>query len=198
MKQILVDVDDVLLEWTQGFRLWFEHKHDRKLEGKPDHYNLRRWTGMNDEQVDRELTEFNENSWEFGCLPPVPGAKAGVSKLVDLYGYRLVAITSCSTNPQTVALRKANLYHVFGDVFDAVHCVSLGESKATHLADYKPTFWIEDNVSNAKMGTEYGHTPIVRTTPQNKRYRDGNPMIWCDHWNEIIEEIIEFDYMENA
>lgn len=189
---VLVDCDDVLLQWTKGFQLFFEHKHKRKLDPNgPASYDLSSWTGLIQEEVFKELKEFNEHSWEFGCLPPVESAVSAIRNLHSMYMVDFVSISSCSTKSQTVALRHANLYHVFGDVFKHVHCVDLRTGKATHLADYRPTFWVEDNVDNAMMGLEYGHKSIVLKTSQNiaLQKESDKRLIWCDTWKEI-EEII--------
>jgi phosphoglycolate phosphatase-like HAD superfamily hydrolase len=191
-RTILVDCDDVLLNWTEGFRLFFEHRHGRKLDPRgTDHWNLCNWTGLTIEESAKEVNEFNMVSWEFGGLPAVPGAVSAIKNLHSMYLCDIAVITSCSTSPQTVALRKANLFHVFGDVFSAVHCVDLGESKATHLADYYPTFWVEDNVSNAVLGLKYGHHSIVLETRQNSPLKEEtqDKLSWVNSWREI-EEII--------
>jgi len=192
MKTILIDCDDVLLQWSEGFRLFFEHRHQTTLDprGNAD-WDLKEWLGLDVYDVSREINEFNLYSWEFGCLPPIAGAIEAIKKLNDLHKFEFVVISSCSTNLQTIALRRTNLFHIFGDVFKEVHCVELGESKSTLLADYFPTFWIEDNVKNALLGLEYGHTPIVIENLRNVRFKNETKdrVTWCKDWEEIESTI---------
>lgn len=186
---ILLDVDDVLLDWFEGFSRYMAHQGhtysgERSWE-MDDNYNLSK------PLMREHIVRFNSGHWEFGTLQPLSGAKEGVIELKN-HGYNLVAITACSTNPVAVALRKANLYWCFGDVFKAVHCVDLAEAKDTHLADYEPTYWVEDKMTNAIAGLKYGHKSILLEAPYN--VNQNHPEVtkvktWQDVLGIILKDI---------
>lgn len=191
-KVILTDCDGVLLEWIDAFIRYMEHLGYTwdKEAGEPQQYNMAPHFGIKieDEMVEH-IMNFNHGHWEFGTLNPLAGAKEALFELVDM-GYRFTAISSCSTAPQTIALRKANLYNHFGDVFDAVHCIDVGESKRTHLADHEPTFWIEDNFENCVDGLQYGHKCILMHRKWNENSENAK-INRCYSWEEIVDFIKE-------
>ena len=187
-KYILLDVDDVLLDWFSGFNRYVTHL-GYKANGDTS-YDLSKRYGTTKKEMERIIKRYNK-SWEFGTLDPLPHSQESLKKLKKK-NYTFVAITSCSTDPATIALRKSNLYWVFGDVFEAVHCINLGESKETHLADYKPSWWIEDKAENAESGLKYGHRPILMSQPSNKNYNN-KEIPKFDSWREIYEFITNND-----
>ena len=186
-KTILLDVDDVLLNWLGAFERYMVHQGFDKPSGYHT-WELDEAFGLPRNLMKEYVTVFNDGHWEFGTLDPIPGSQKGVSAFKNA-GYDLVAITSCSTNPQTIALRKANLYWCFGDVFKAVHCVNLGEPKDTHLADYESTWWIEDKMANAVAGLKYGHKSILLSRQHNLNNHHEN-VIRVESWEEIVSLIL--------
>jgi 5'(3')-deoxyribonucleotidase len=186
-KIILTDCDGVLLSWLSAFNRFMVHQGFNPIElsqfTTPSHY------GISEEQINDYVTTFNSGHWEFGTLPPYRDAQNGVKQLFEM-GYRFVVITSCSSHPQTIALRRANLFNHFGDVFEHVHCIDVGESKRSHLADYEPSIWIEDTPRHAEDGLIYGHNCILMTEQWNKNYN--NDRIKRVHnWDEIVNHIVE-------
>lgn len=195
-KIILVDVDSVLLSWRDGFKLYMYHQGHEWLDIE-DMYNMSKHFNLAKDEIYKHIVHFNDGHWEFGALSPVEGAVNGMKLLSEELGYRFVAISSCSINPQSKALRQANLYNIFGDVFDAVHCVAIEESKETHLADYEPTFWIEDNFKNCVDGIKYGHSCILLNQKWNEN--DQNDQIKrCFSWHEIVDFIRENKNLSNT
>jgi len=118
-------------------------------------------------------------------------------KALSEMGYRFIAITSCSSNPMSKVLRQANLYNIFGDIFDDVHCIPIYESKKLYLAEYKPTFWIEDNFKNCVDGLEYGHGCILLSQIWNENYQNIR-IRRCDKWPEIVDFIKEIQNFNNT
>lgn len=185
-RTILVDVDSVLLLWRDGFKLYMKHQGHKWLD-IPEDYNMSNHFDLTFDEVYDHIVKFNDGHWEFGTLKPVEGAVDGIKKLSKL-GYRFVVITACSIIPQAKALRQANLYNIFGDVFDAIHCVKIDDSKETHLADYEPTYWIEDNFKNCVDGIKYGHKCILLTHTWNEN--EENPDVnRCASWEQIVDFI---------
>lgn len=184
-KTLLCDVDGVLLSWIPAFNRYMQGQGYNAICNNTfvdaETYNITK------AELIKYINNFHSGHWEFGTLPIHADAKEGVENLTEM-GYRFVAITSCSTHPQAIALRKANLYNHFGDVFDAVHCIDITDTKHTHLAEYEPTFWIEDQVPNALIGLEYDHDCIVMKHNWNKDSRH-NGLILCHTWAEVVEYI---------
>lgn len=189
---ILTDVDDTLLIWLKGFEFFLEKEHDIKVsETPPDGWALGEWMGIPEDKVRPYIEEFNHDSWEFGCLPVLEHAKSQLSMLNQAYGYRFVAISSCSNHPLTVALRKANLFHIFGDVFEEVHCLPLAQHKSDYLKNYEPTWWVEDRYVNAVEGLECGHKPIMLRNSQNIKDEAGSDRAirWVNDWRGVRDLI---------
>lgn len=184
--RILVDIDGVCLNWLDGFIRYMRHQGFVNLREHVKHDELGYRFGINHEECDNHIRTFNGGHWEFGTLPPEEGAVNGIRYLNEKMGYRFVGITSCTTSPTTISLRKANLYNVFGDVFDAVHCVDHGKSKNTHLADYEPTFWVEDKTVNAEAGLQYGHQCILMNRLYNSNDKIDSQIKRCYSWDEVI------------
>ncbi len=189
-KTILLDVDSVLLLWREGFIKYMEHQGCEYIDGVDDeeHYDLvKHFDNVTIDEILNHIKRFNDGHWEFGTLNPVEGSQESLNELTDM-GYGFVAISSCSTNPTAIALRKANLYNVYGDVFDAVHCVDVNESKDTHLADYESTYWIEDNFKNCVDGLKYGHKCLLLSYTWNEKDNHSD-ITRCNDWNEITNFI---------
>lgn len=188
-KYVLLDVDDVLLNWFSGFERYMKHMGYPEIK-EHGHYDLSKVFGITKKEIDKLIRSFNKR-WEFGTLEPLTGSKKGLDKLRK-NNYKFVAITSCSTDPTTIALRKTNLYWCFGDIFESVHCINLGESKETHLADYNPSWWIEDKFENAVAGLKYGHKSILMDKIHNEHLNDSE-LIRVKNWSQITDVILNND-----
>ena len=184
-KIILIDIDGVLLYWIPAFNRYMQGQGFNAICDNtfvyPATYDITR------EELIYYINDFHAGHWEFGTLPIHADAKEGVDILIKM-GYRFVAITSCSTHPQAIALRRANLYLHFGDVFDAVHCLDLTDSKSTHLSEHEPTFWIEDQTKNALLGLEYGHDCILMQHSWNKGI-EHKGITLCEDWVAVVNHI---------
>jgi len=190
-KVILVDVDGCLLNWLDRFVDYMHSEGYTTYLDDPDQYNLESFFDVPAEDVYKRITTFNDDHWKFGTLDTYKGTKEAMSLLVDL-GYRFVAITSCSDKESVADLRRANLYNIFGDVFDKVHCIALHKDKGPILRQYEPTFWIEDRFSHAIEGAIAGHTAILIDRPWNQDEYEAL-VTRCHSWAEIVQYIIEVD-----
>ena len=186
-KKVLTDIDGVCLNWLEAYERYMVNQGYKIIGGHTDHKKLGDRFGISFEETMEHVEIFNSGHWEFGTLRPEEGAVDAV-KYLHSKEYELIGITSCSTHPQTVALRKANLYNVFGPAFSEVHCVSVGESKTTHLSEHDPCFWIEDKATACVDGLVYGHKCILMDRPWNGDYIDDR-LARCYSWQEVIEFI---------
>lgn len=194
---VLLDCDDVLLNWLDGFGSYCSDKLGKEVCPRgPDDWVMDKWLGTEPHETIQLIEEFN-TSEQFGQLLPVEGAVRNVHSIIAALGplVRLHVITSCSSELETVRLRKANLRRYFGPIFDAVHCLDLGQSKAKILNAFDaPCVWFEDNLKNALLGVEAGHRTFMRQTSHNARHRadaEAGGVTWFTHWDEInTEEIV--------
>lgn len=178
---ILTDIDDCCLDWISGFRMYASRILQRPITGSPKDWSMQSWLGFRGEEnaqekVDQLVRDFNHGAWEFGCLPPVAKAEKFLPQLAK--DYDLVAITCCSSEAATVALRHANLYHVFGPIFQEVICQPLNTKKIENLAKFKDrrvVAWVEDKAEAAVHGAELGYPAFLVEQEHNKAYRKANP-----------------------
>lgn len=187
---ILTDIDDCCLDWISGFRMYASRVLDRNIVGTPSDWGMQSWLGIYDANKINALVEaFNHGEWEFGCLPPVNKAEIYLPMLAK--DFDLIAITCCSIDPATVALRKANLYHIFGPIFTAVICQPLGTTKIDNLSRYLDrtvVAWVEDKAEAAVHGTELGYPSFLVEQEHNKAFRANNPhgrVNFVRDWTEI-------------
>lgn len=188
-KVIITDIDGVLLDWYQGFRLFCEKEKGIVFEtSRPDNWNLKKWLGVKTSiEAEMLINEFNNDAWEFGVLPPLPFSVETVTNLAE-EGYRFIAVTSCSEMQSAIKLRKANIFNHFGEIFEEIHCIPLNVSKKPYLAQYTPTIWVEDNFKNALDGASLGYTTFIVRIPHNKKYEDhedADKLIWVNDWRDI-------------
>ena len=190
-RKILLDCDEVLLNWICAFRDYL--KRDRQISCNtlsPSSWNLSEWTGLPYIETLQEIQRFNTECPEFARLKPIDGAVQAIKELKRL-GYSMDIITSCSDDEACVARRNENLFQVFGDVFDKITIVPLLKSKKAVLSEYEPSFWIEDNVQNALIGRDVGHIPIVRRNVGGMSMVDEIPsdIHIADDWPGILHAI---------
>lgn len=189
MKAVILDCDDVLLDWVGGFRTFASDHLGRVIEGEPQSWNMGSWIGTSD-AVALELVRAFNASEGFGDLRAVWGARLAIDKLAADPNVRLHVVTSCSSDRLTVAMRRRNLEREFGHVFDSIHCLDLGESKKKILQAFaQGSVWVEDNYHNALLGLEVGHTVLIRERPHNREFRAIiEPRVtWFTNWHEVGE-----------
>lgn len=181
---IIVDCDDVLLSWIDGFRQWLPHT--TTPDHGPDSWSLAKWLGVSDATCLEWIAEFNASP-SFGQLHPIPGAVEAVTAL-HAAGHQITVLTSCSSEPNIVDLRSSNLQYLFGDSIDRVICLDLGESKRKWLNVLRTGVWIEDNYKNAMLGLDAGNKTFMMRRSHNrddepKSHRD---IVWVDDWSPIL------------
>jgi len=186
MKAIVIDIDDTVLDFGSRLREFVNHQYDKKVIGKPQAWDLCEWLGIKEGQDIEILAEFAA-SWQFGALDPLPGASRVLTKLAQ-EGYDIFCITACSREPQVEALRRANMYHCFGNIFQEIFFVEFGESKDKYLKQIALTHdihaFVDDKYANLEDAEKAGiERCIMIKQPHNKDFRD---RVTCAHdWYEI-------------
>ena len=190
MDKILLDCDDVLLSWTDGFRGFLKKYHNIEVSGVPQSWDLSQWINLDRETTLRLVKQFNEDTDDFGKLKPIKSSELFLSELYDL-GFSLTVITSCSDNIRCINNRKDNLENVFGNIFDDIICLPLGVSKGDYLKKFEPSFWVEDNYHNCLLGKELGHNGVIIRHDHNKNFEKECTanLNWTEDWHEINDII---------
>jgi hypothetical protein len=184
---IIIDCDDVLLDWQRGFRSWlFAHHNIRPDEGGPSSWSLAGWLGVPEARCIELIAGFNEST-RFGELYAFPDAIEAVARL-KANNHEMTVLTSCSNDPAVTARRKENLRREFDGAFDRIVCLGLGESKADWLKVLRSGIWIEDNYKNAMMGYDAGNKTFVMRRRHNRSdEKTSNPnLVWVDDWRPIV------------
>lgn len=155
MRLILTDVDSVILDYA-----------------------------MTDEWVD--LTEDQHDERIENGLPIFRDANYGLHYLHNEHGYKFHAITTVGRKHQLA--RESNLYSHFDPIwFKQIDCLDYAECKSNVLMPYKGTglFWLEDSITNAKIGQDLGLQSVVMNTPWNIEKDFNGPRV--NNWIEFID-----------
>ena len=188
-RDILIDCDDVALNYLEGFLPFAEDKLGRSFgDAMPEDFDLSIFLGIDTAATVDLINRFNagEDGY-FGRLKPIPGAVAAL-RAAHAQGRRISVITASSSLPVVHELRTRNLVDVFGDIFEDIRFVDLDGCKRAHLEDFPSRIWVEDKFSNAILGAEAGHRAYVMRRCHNRHIEAGctDPRAaWVDDWTEI-------------
>ncbi len=190
-KIILTDADGVLVDWNTAFdKFMARHGHPRVPETDTE-YNIRLRHNVTTHQAMTYVKEFNEGP-DIAHLTPFADSVQHV-RLLSALGFRFIVVTSISSHPDAKIHRTNNLTDLFGDVFDDIHCIEQGASKASILMNWADTgyFWIEDHMRQAEAGYEAGLRTVLINHPYNHHYKtDLFPTVSYDTpWNEIYNMV---------
>lgn len=190
-KHILTDADGCLVNWNKSFETFLAGKGFPRLPGTEAEYSIAIRHGISNNQAFEFLKEFNESE-HIAELEAFADSVEYVTKLANL-GFRFTVVTSISSHPLAKENRITNLKNLFGDVFDEVHCLEMGESKAHILTNWSDTdyFWIEDHMRQAEAGHEAGLKTVLINHPYNEHYHtDLFPRVsHTSPWKEIYEMV---------
>lgn len=153
-KRILLDCDDVLLDWSTGFKHWMENSLGHKqVINESTHFTIGSQYNMPIDEGLKLVDDFN-TSFRFGLLDPTPGARRAVERLL-VDDYEIHVITACGTNPTTKINRLRNLDFCFGmRAFKSVIIVEGGQTKVPYLKDFDGCFFVDDSMSNVKAAKD--------------------------------------------
>jgi len=197
-KVILTDADGVLLNWEFAFCCWLEQKGYTQMKKGNEEYDIAKRFNITKQHATELVTQFNESA-AIGFLPALRDAMYYVKRLHEEHGYVFRCITSLSLDPNAKKLRQMNLEKLFGaTAFEDLVCLDTGADKDEALVPYKDSglYWIEDKVSNAKLGKELGLRSILMEHGFNmKDHIYGIKKVAT--WKEVYEYITG-DYNDNT
>ena len=165
-----------------------------QLPNTDNEYSLALRHGISVQQAGALIREFNEGAW-IADLRPFADSVEYIAKLAN-NGFRFIVVTSISSAASAKYYRTTNLYKVFGQVFDQINCIEMGENKFDTLCAWKDSefFWIEDHPRQAEAGYEAGLKPILIRHPYNSHYITdlfptvGHTSPWADIYRIVTEE----------
>lgn len=194
MKQkiILTDADGVLVDWNTGFANWMASKGYPQRPNTETEYSMAIRHGITTHEAHEFIKEFNESP-AISDLKPFADSIPFVNKIAKL-GFRFIVVTSISSHPNAKIHRTQNLKSLFGDVFDDIHCIEMGASKANILLEnWADTgyFWIEDHMRQAEAGWEAGLKTVLINHPYNRHFvTDLFPRVSFESpWEEIFNMV---------
>jgi len=120
---------------------------------------------LNQENITNLVLQFN-HSTKFEHLAPCKDA-VHYLKVIKRKGYHVVAISSCTEDPDAVQRRKKNLKALYNGSIDSVICLGLGACKKDVLMRFPPSIWIDDNPINVRVGKSVGHASYIMKRPWN-------------------------------
>lgn len=184
-KVILTDVDGVLLDWEEHFRVWMSHEYGYDRSENLGAYRLAEHYGLPEDTIWDRVEEFNYST-HAGFMRPHEEAVKYVRLLADK-GYRFITVTSFGGSPESRALRVSNLQYLFGDVFDGHNIIELCGDKRKTLTQFKnsASWWIEDNLHNAEVGLELGLRPILMRHTHNSEASADLGIRRADGWSQV-------------
>lgn len=193
MRTLLVDVDDVLLNWVGAFKKFLKKKGVSTNGDLPSQWDLRPW--VNHPDVLDLIDEFN-HSEHFEYLEPDHEAVVALARLYS-HGFQIYAITSCTDEAPAIERRKSNLNSHFGPLFEDVICLPLGGCKLKTLKNFpRGSFWVEDKLENAVAGLKAGHRAILLDKSHNQG-GDHPEVTRCESWSEVCQLIIQETIRDN-
>ena len=189
-KIILTDCDGAVLDWEYAFHVWMQDRGHKRLNIEEQSYYLHHHYDVSKDTMRKIVKQFNESA-AIGFLPPLRDAMYYVKRLHEEHGYRFIAITSLSLDPNAQTLREMNLRKLFGKTaFAEVICLDTGADKGEALQPYRDSnlWWIEDKPENAEVGHSMGLRSVLLEHGHTKQY--SHPSIQkVRTWKEIYELI---------
>lgn len=186
-KKILTDCDGVLLDWAFAFDVWMGEQGFKRLSNTAHTFYQTIRYGITEEESFDAIKSFNE-SGAVGFLPAYKDSVYWVRKLAQ-EGWRFDVISSLHIDKYAQKLRRQNLIHLFGDIFDKIDAsLSFTGGKGDYLYEHyngKTYWWIEDSVSHAESGQRVGLKSIIMDHPYNQRWEGER----VKNWEELYRKI---------
>ena len=198
-KIILTDVDGVLLEMRPGLMRFLQQEKNIPIKETDwdKGYYLSDVIDITPEYAKALFIEFTHSQY-FKTLCAKPCALQVMQEMAG-EGWRFIAITAAGQNCSTQDLNKVrqnrldNLEMHFGSVFDDIHLTHLFDCKGGILEQYNPSYWIEDSVKNAHIGSDKGHHALIMHSMYYKQEDNHRGLPVLDNWHEIYSYIQKYE-----
>ncbi len=137
ITELILDVDGVLLDYDSSFERMVTERFGIDFDGS--------------------CIDFCESKY-FSELGSHLQSDVYIKKLHKL-GMKLRIITACGDTDKIKKMRLINLYNVFGDVFESIDFVGMGESKQDYLEKFAgrdDVAYIEDTIERFLLAKSMG------------------------------------------
>lgn len=195
-KALLIDTDDVLLDYAQGVTKFAKSQYGLDPVSEVISYDLEKSFNISSVMVEHLLNHFNTNSYKFGLIPVIDSyVKIAMIQLRRNYpDVDLIVVTKCGTLSLTVALRKVNLANEFGDgTFDDIYFLEPSESKFQVFEKLKKRYDIvavvDDYIGNIKDAQRLNLNTIVYERNHNVHFKDDPKYTFFSNWEDIYKHI---------
>jgi len=180
--RIGVDLDDTVVEFVEGLRVW----HNRVYGGAHEQKDFTTWQfheiwGCEQGDVHRRVIEFYGTP-EHQEITAISGSQDALRALKD--NYELIAITARGVEYAPRMLEIINRY--FSDVFADVHFIGIGKTKGAHCVEIGVTLMIDDALHNAQSVGEQGIPVLLMNQPWNQGELPINTTRVMG-WKEVVE-----------
>jgi hypothetical protein len=163
---LLLDVDDTLLDWSQPFTAWMTAQGYRP-ETLAAYSLQERYPRLTRQDLDDAVSEFAQ-SYEYRRLVPRPHARQTLETLLDLFPQtRLIAVSCCGLDGRTIDNRTWQLRSL---PITALIPLPIGGSKREVFAEHGGVV-VEDHPDHLNAARELGLRTIAFTMPWNESVR---------------------------
>lgn len=181
-RLILTDCDGVLCNWIDGFESFIQSRGlvtSQSLD--TSHYCLTQRYGIGQTRIVELIEEFNAST-AIADLDCYLDSKEYVTRLAS-QGFRFTVISALGSSAQARRNRVANLEKHFGNVFEDIICLPLGDSKRSTLSNWASSgrFWLEDHPEHALAGAELGLRSVLFLSD----YTAGTALNTCDRVSKV-------------
>ena len=186
-KVFLTDVDDCLFAWHDAFVEWVGVHYPRFIpvsDSEWIQWEIRnKFENMTQEEAETCLVHFNTSAKQ-RFMPSKLDSEIWVNKLIK-EGWKFIAITSVTDDPDVYELRKMRLEELFPGGLIKLHCLPLHYGKEKCLAQYADGeyYWIEDKLKNALAGLSYNMKPLLIAHEYNRTENSNIQRV--KNWEEI-------------
>lgn len=179
LRNALIDIDDVIFDWTSGFDSWvrkYKNYSGIPISARPDHIGALFYEGI--------YAEFNSSEY-FKSLSLIKGVKEALEEISKKYN--IILLSSCGLD--FFKTRKINLETHLPNIPYQLILLNLHENKDYYINLYDPILYVDDNMHNVTYSADQGciHTYIFHTEFNKlfKHYKVKRAYTW----QQIIKEI---------
>lgn len=195
-KLVILDCDDVLLDYIGGFKNFVLNHYNIETKGMPEDYTLYEWLGISQPLAISIMKHFNENSYEFGLLKPLDCDTVPLmNKLYQSHNNDtdFVVVTKCGSLGHSSVLRIVNLKYTFGDIFKNIIILETNESKKNtfkmFMNEYDDITVVDDYKPNIDTAHELGIKTFFMKREHNVKFMDNPKYNFVENWKELYHKL---------
>jgi FMN phosphatase YigB (HAD superfamily) len=197
---IITDVDNVLLDWLEGFTRFLEKEKNIDVSHIKQHLGTTAFIDSQDitkiaclETNKLLIREYGKSNYLEELNAFQEDAAIHINELHKEFDF--IALTCLSKNKKTINKRKRNLQNVYGNVFKDVICIGFGQSKEPDLFKLKQTenvvTFIDDREQHIKESISAGIKPILFSRGvENPLHCVNDTFQTKKCWTEIKEHLL--------